>query len=364
MKGPLGRWQAETGDAYVVSLVRMVLGVLLLSSALREIDEFSRDAYFGDVFHLPIVPEALVPSPTVFVVLVALEVALALMVTIGRGARAALLGSSLLGLFLLLCDRTRYHNNRYALFLFAFLLAFAPCDRAFVFRRAPAPRNGPLWAQRLAQVQLAIIYLASGGSKLLDPDWRSGAVIGDRLARSTALAVSKGIPVEMMRFLSEAFVSSALSKLAIATELVLAVALFLPRTRFVALWWGVMFHLTIEVTSKVELFGWLSLSIYALFARPALRERTLIYDDRRASGLWMSRVVRALDWLLRFDVRRSGESTRGPAFVVVDRDGSAASGIEALARIARAIPVLFPLSVPLWVASASRRNLRPRPKTT
>jgi hypothetical protein len=36
-----------------------------------------------------------------------------------------------------------------------------------------------------------------------------------------------------------------------------------------------MFHVTIELTSKVELFGWLTLSTYAPFARPALCERTL-----------------------------------------------------------------------------------------
>ncbi len=204
MKDLLRRWQTETGDAYLVSLVRAILGVLLVLSALREIDELGRDAYFGDVFHLPIVPEALVPSRGVFAILVALELLLAVLVTIGRRARPALLGASLLGLFFLLCDRTRYHNNRYALFLFAFLLAFAPCDRAFVFRRrAAVDRNGPLWAQRLAQVQLSIIYVASGGSKLLDPDWRSGQVIGDRLARSTAVAVSKGVPVEVMRVLSD-----------------------------------------------------------------------------------------------------------------------------------------------------------------
>jgi hypothetical protein len=364
MNAWLRKWPTEVGDAYLVSLVRAIVGVLLLLSALREVGDFSTEGFFGDVFHLPIVPEGLVPSRGVFVGLVVLECALAAMVVLGRGARPALLASAFIGTFLLLCDRIRYHNNRYALFLFAFLLAFAPCDRAFVLgRRVSVDRQGPLFAQRLAQVQLSIIYIASGGSKLLDPDWRSGLVIGDRLARSTALAISKGVPVELMRWLSEPSVSSALSKLAIATELVLAFALFFPRTRFVALWWGVMFHLTIEVTSKVELFGWLSLSIYALFARPALYERTLLYDDTRASGRWVGRAVRALDWLARFDVRRQEGGGAGPAFVVALRDGSSASGIVGLAWIARAIPLLFPLSLPLFVVSATRRGPRLGTKT-
>lgn len=358
------KWQTEVGDAYVVSLVRAVLGVLLFLSALREMGDLASEGYFGDVFHLPILPEALVPSRAVFVALVALECVLSVLVTAGLGARPALLGSAAVGMFLLLCDRTRYHNNRYALLLFAFLLAFAPSDRAFVAgRRAAVGRQGPLFAQRLAQLQLSIIYVASGGSKLLDPDWRSGRVIGDRLAISTALAVSKGVPASLMRVLSAPAVSGALSKIAIATELSLAVLLFLPRTRFFALWWGLMFHFTIELTSKVELFGWLSLSIYALFARPTLRERTLLYDEARGSGRFAARAVRVLDWLKRFEIRHDATLCEGPAFVVVERDGSSATGIVAVARIARAIPLLFPLSVPLFVASSTLGRPRFRAKT-
>src|SRR5438045_192348 len=82
-----------------------------------------------------------------------------------RSPPPALFAHSLIGRVLLIFDRSHYHNNRYALFLFAFLLAFAPCDRAFTFgRRPPADRKGPLWAQRLATVQLAMIYIGSGGS--------------------------------------------------------------------------------------------------------------------------------------------------------------------------------------------------------
>jgi HTTM domain len=364
MSSLVRRWQNEVGDAYVVSLVRSILGAMLVLSALRDFNELD-PSYFGDVFHLPIVPEVLVPSRGAYVLLVAVELVLGVLVTFGRAARPALFGSALVGLFLLCCDRLHYHNNRYALLLFALLLSFAPCDRAFVLRRGrPAvDRQGPLWAQRLAQVQLALIYVASGGSKLLDPDWRSGLVIGDRLARSMALAQSKGVPIELMRFLSEPSVAGALSKLAISTELFLAVGLFVPRTRYFALWWGVMFHLTIEATSKVELFTWLTFAIYALFASPALRERTLFYDEGRPLGSFVAQTVRLLDWLVRFDVRPNKEATEGRAFVVVERDGSTFVGLGAVARIARAIPLLFPTSVPLWVAAAPRRAPRLGGKT-
>jgi hypothetical protein len=161
------------------------------------------------------------------------------------------------------------------------------------------------------------------------------------------MAVEKGVPEQLMSWLSLPAVASALSQLAIATELSLAVFLFLPRTRFFALWWGTMFHLTIELTSKVELFGWLTLTIYALFAVPKTRERVFLYDPARTAGRRLARLLRAIDWLQRFEVREGTDGLSGHAFAIIDRDRSVASGLLGLAQLARATPVLFPLSLPL-----------------
>ena len=346
----LRRWLLEEDDAYVVSLVRAVLGVLLLFSALREAPRIGRETYFADVFHLPMLPEALVPGRPLFTVLLVTQVGLAALVTVGWFARPSLLATAVIGLYLLGCDRLAYHNNRYALLLFALLIAFSPCDRAFVWRRrarTAEERRGPLWAARLAQVQMSIIYLASGGSKLLDPDWREGRVIGDRLIRSTSLAVAKGVPPAVMEVLADPVLSSALAKLAILTELFLAIALFGRRTRAFALWWGVMFHLTIEATSQVELFTWLSLAVYALFAAPTLRERAILYEPDHRWGRLLAGIVRRTDWLSRFEIRSDAAAVAGRGFLVIERDGSRAAGLLGCARIARAIPLLFPLSVPL-----------------
>jgi hypothetical protein len=345
-------WLTEEDDTYVVSLVRAILGVFLLFSALREAPRIGRAPYFGDVFHIPLLPDALVPGKSLFSFLLLAQVVLAVLVTIGKFARPSLLATAVIGLYLLGCDRLRYHNNRYALLLFSLVIAFSPCDRAFVWggpELSAEERKGPLWAARLAQVQLAIIYLASGGSKLLDADWRDGRVIGDRLMRATSLAVAKGVPPAVMETLAHPAFSSYLAKLAILTELFLALALFVRPTRVFALWWGVMFHLTIEVTSQVELFTWLSLAIYALFAVPTLGERAILYEPgHRWAGL-LARFARRADWLRRFDIRPDGAKAAGQGFVVIERDGSRAVGLLGYARIARALPLLFPLSIPLLV---------------
>jgi hypothetical protein len=281
-------------------------------------------------------------------------------VIVGYLPRQALLASALLGLYTLVCDRIGYHHNRWALDCFAFLLAFSPCDRAVVLvgpPSTPTSRTGLLWAQRLAQAQLSIIYLASGGSKLLDADWRNGVVIFERFARYGYQAIERGVPVWLVDAFSRSASTSALAKLAIATELFLAFGLWTKRTRVFALWWGTWFHLTIQITSQVETFTWLSLAIYGLFATPDRGARRLFFDPSRTKGAIFARIVAMLDWLGRFEIRAwepdaLSEKRTGHVLVVVRRDGSNATGVRALAMVARCVPLLFPLWAPLALAAS------------
>jgi vitamin K-dependent gamma-carboxylase-like protein len=356
MPGFVRRWQTELGDTYVLGLARVAFGLMLFWQALGWAKELSADGYFGDAFHVPILPESLVPSRLVYTALVATLLVLAALVTVGHRARGALLASALLGLYVLLSNRLEIHHNRYALLCFAGLLSFSPCDRSFVITGAPpgdGARVGPLWAQRLAEVQLSIIYLASGGSKLLDVDWRDGLVLGDRIARYGGQAVARGVPPAVVELLAQPLAASALAKAAIATELFLALGLWGKRTRVFALWWGVLFHITIELTSKVEQFTWISFAAYALFVTPDVHARKLFFDPSRPKGILYARVVGALDWLARFEVRPwTPDALKGHSIVVVRRDGSRATGVRALAMVARCVPLLFPLWGPLALVAS------------
>ena len=352
MRALLQRWRGEAGDTYVLGLVRALIGILLFWQALDAARTFTVIGYFGDALHLPFVPEAWVPSREGYIVLTATRLLLAVLVVVGHRARASLFMSALLGTSVLLFDRLQLHHNRYTLLCIAFLLSFAPCDRAFAITREAstvASRTGPLWAQRLAQLQLSIVYLASGGSKLVDSDWREGLVIGDRFLRHAGEAIARGVPASLVHVFSDPASTSALAKLAIGTELFLAFGLWSRRTRVVALWWGLMFHLTIELTSQVELFTWLTLACYALFATPDVRGRKVFFDKTRARGAAYAGVIKALDWLARFEVRpwEPDALKKGHVLVLVRRDGSRATGVRALAMVARCIPLLFPLWAPL-----------------
>jgi hypothetical protein len=338
------RWRDETGDTTALRAARAVLGVLLLDAALRAWRELS-SGYFGDAFHWPILSETLVASRSVYGAIVIAEVVFAAMAVLGLRARQALLGSALLGTYVLLCDRLQFHNNRWALACYSLLLSLTPCDRR-------DPREGPLWAARLAQVQVALIYVASGGSKLLDPDWRSGRVILERMVLYGHQAVAAGVPGALMDGLSQPGSAHALATLAIATELLLSVALWPRRTRAFALWWGTCFHLTIEATSRVESFTWLTLAMYALFATPDVRARQIVYDASRSSERLLARAIAQLDWLGRFALKPLSAAAPDAGLVVVGRDGTRASGLRAFAGIARCIPLLFPLWIPFAIVGS------------
>lgn len=268
MNATVRRWLDEEGDVSMLGLARVAFGVLLAANAVRALRELGR-GYFGDVFHWPLLLDALVPSRTVYAAIVAAQLLLALLVIAGRWrSREALCASAILGTYVLFCDRLQFHHNRWALFCQALLLSFAPCDRSF--RLGPRSRSataGPLWAARLAGLQLSIIYLASGGSKVLDADWRSGLVLLERFHLYASQAIAAGVPAGVMDALARPATASLLAKGAIATELFLAFGLWPMRTRLFALCWGTAFHLVIEATSRVEGFSLLMLASYLVFVR-------------------------------------------------------------------------------------------------
>jgi hypothetical protein len=182
-------------------------------------------------------------------------------------------------------------------------------------------------------------------------------VILERIRLYGHAAIDRGIPQAVVDYFADPDVASALAKLAIATELFLVVGLW-GRTRVFALWWGVWFHLTIEATSKVEGFTWLTLAVYLLFATPDVRARKLFYDSSRWRGRLIGRLASFSDWLMRFEVKAWAPDAvkNGHTVVVVRRDGTLATGVSAFAMIARATPIFFLLWAPLALAASFTRT--------
>ena len=323
----------QTGDTFLLSVTRVGFGLLLLNEAWLATDQFRRAGYFGGYFHQPFLPEALVPSAGIYQLVLAAQFAAAFLVVVGRGARPALLLAAGLLLYAMLCDRLWFHHYRHTMAAFATLLAFAPCDRHFVLGRAANAAVGPLWAQNAIKAQVSVMYLASGGSKLFDPDWRGGRMMLGMVRGFAPVMRQNHVPDAVLAVLQTPLGGSLLAKGAIGTELALAFLLWWPRTRKAAIWMGLVFHLLISQLTPVRLFTIEMLLVYLLFATPDAGARVVRYDPRRH---YFVHVIESLDWLRRFKLVVS----EGP-FVVVDRDGQEQRGLRALATVFGALPVTF-----------------------
>ncbi|MEI9939489.1 MAG: HTTM domain-containing protein [Pseudomonadota bacterium] len=350
------RFFAEERDARVLGLLRLAISALLFFNGLRLILDFSRSGYFGDYFHMPMIPEEWLPGRSGYQLLLGLQALACVSAFLGWWPREALLVASSLGLYFLTCDRLQYHNNRYALLLLGFLLAFVPCDRAFLFMRGRGhtlPREqriAPTFARRLFQIQVSLIYLGSTAGKLLDADWRSGQVLFLRFAKAPEYCALHGLtlPAWAIAILTAAWFASFAAKAAITSELFIALGIWLTQTRRLALWLGVAFHFWIEVTSNVELFSWVMTASYLAFVVPEARERRLEFVRGNPRAERLVRLVARLDWFARFErAPIASADAPGAAFYVTNREGRRASGVLGLAQLAEAIPLLFPLWLPL-----------------
>lgn len=347
----IARFFREERDVHLLGLLRVAFGVLLLAYTLRRAQELIDFGYFGDVFHLPLLPEYLVPSRSGFAVLLCLQALGAALAIIGVLSQGALLAAALSGLYAIFCDRLQYHNNRYELLLVALLVALTPCNRSFRLLGAPRPGTGPRWAARLVGAQISLVYLASSLGKLFDPDWRGGAVLHLRFSQGRHITEHL-LPEAIVAFVSRPWFAEVASLLAIGSELFLALGLWFARTRPAALWLGVMFHVGIEVSAHVELFSYTMLCGYLAFVTPELRERTVSWSTATRRGPGLAKLFQRLDLLARF---RHETHAEPELLRVHDRGGTAHRGLAALRELCRATPLLFPLWAPLALVSYRRK---------
>ena len=348
--GRLRALRDELGDTHVLALVRIGFGLLLGHEAWLATETFRRVGFFGNYFHQPMLPEALVTSIWLYRLILGAQWATAAAIIVGRHARPALLVAASLLLYTMLCDRLSFHHYKHTMLTFSTLLAFTPCDRHLVLGRRGDDEAAPMWAANVIKAQVSVMYLASGGSKLFDPEWRGGLQMRGMVRSFARLVEHRGMPDDWVLTLQHPVVSSWLAKGAIATELSLAIFLWWPKTRRMALWVGLLFHLTISLMTPVLLFTAEMLIIYLIFATPDRQARVLRYDPARSS---LAPVIKVFDWLGRYRLELSSNTI----LTVVDRDGTELEGIQAAACVFATIPILFVA----WPAVALLARLtRPR----
>lgn len=352
----------RTGSVRALAVLRMVLGAVTVVHLAPFLRDARNGIHYDDHFWEPYWSGIPKLPGEVWAVLLWVGVASAVLMACGVLTRLTTSVTFLVVAGNLLVSQTHFRHNRTFLTILLFGLALLPTGRVLSvdawwrrLRGRPAlPDQALLWPLYLLRTQVSLVYLASGISKLVDPDWLGGIVLWDRVVRYQYHLEPTPLPDWGIDFLTWRPLYLLVAPAAIAIELFVGLGLWSARTRLAALWLGIVFHLSIEVSASVEVFSLAAIGALAIWVTPSTRDRVL----RLPAGSPVAVVVRALDWFGRFRI----EPEPGPGdagFTVVDRDGSVLSGREAVGVVLTRLPLTFPFAAPVVAVGALRAPRTP-----
>jgi Vitamin K-dependent gamma-carboxylase len=342
-----------------LALLRIMAGAIALVHLWPFVADARAGLIYRDAFYEPYAawyPE--LPRP-LYVGLLALGVVAALAMSLGlrtRVATAATFGVVAYNLFL---STTHFHSNRAYLVIVLAALAIVPCGRELSVdawlrarRGLPAldPRS-PAWPLWLLRFEAAVVYGASGLSKLVDGDWFGGTVTWHRMVQVRDQIDASPLPSWAVSLLVDRSFHTVAAKVIVLTELFIAVGLWWRATRYAAVWVAVAFHIAIQLSASVQVFSFLGIAALVIWAAPSPRDRVVVFDPTAAGQRRLARAVGALDWLARF---RLVEGGRGGPLTLTDRDGTVSTGRAARVRVLSCLPVTAWFALPVLLLPAWR----------
>ncbi len=322
--------------------LRVAVGPLVLLHLMPFLDRAAAGVIYRDRFWLPYadwyphLPRALYVALLWSIVAAGFMVSVGLLTRIGAWYSA---GGVAYNLFL---SQTHFHHNRAFLLILLIAMAVLPVgttvslDRRWRTPVVLARGGGRRLALTVLRVEIALVYLASGFSKLIDPDWWGGTVTRLRIvAGQDRLG---GIPDAILEAVLEPGFHRWAAKGIVLTEIFIGAGLLWRRTRLGAIWMAILFHLAIEATADVQVFSIAALVALVVWVSPTSRDRSVTVPRR-----WQGALVRALDWTGRFVVIVAPGSS---GIAVTDRDGRRRRGGAAAWFAATRLPIAFPIAAP------------------
>jgi uncharacterized membrane protein YphA (DoxX/SURF4 family) len=342
----------EVGSLRAVALVRLAFGPIVVFHLWGFLTGAVDGRTYQDRFHEPFWSWVPHPPEPVYGIIIAVGVVAGAAMAIGLASRVATTTAFAVVAYNLALDQTAFQHNRAFLVMNLGLLAIQPTGLALSVdawrhrRRTGQPPSdlGLLWPMWLQRILLASVYLASAGSKLLDPDWRSGLVLWDRVVRFSHHIEALPQGDALAGLLTDRWVYWWFAPVVLATELFIGLGLWHRRTRLAAIWVAIAFHLSIEVTADVHTFSYAALAALAVWAVPRTRDRTVVVARPATAAR-----IEALDWLARFRVETA---EGGDGISLVDRDGTRWTGAAARRRVLLRLPLTFWPAAPAVVMSS------------
>jgi uncharacterized membrane protein YphA (DoxX/SURF4 family) len=341
-----------------LALLRVFAGLVVLLHLRPYLSDALDGHIYSDAFYEPYTAWYPDPPAGLYVGLLWLGAVAAVCMALGLLTRLATAATFAIVAYNLFLSTTHFHNNRAYLVIVLGLLAVGPCGRelsldAWIRRRRGLPpliTSAPAWPLWLLRFECAVVYGASGFSKLVDPDWFGGTVTWQRVTR--AQDQLDGFPDWLVSVLTERGFHTGAAKFVVLTELFIALGLWWRGSRYAAVWVAVVFHVSIEGSASVQVFSLLAIAVLLVWAVPSTRDRVLRFDPRVARERRLAALVRRLDWLARFRVEP------GTRLEVVDRDATTFGGAPAVAFALSRLPLTAWFALPVLLLPEVRRARR------
>jgi hypothetical protein len=261
-----------------LAVLRIAVGVITLVHLRPFLAAALRGDTYHDRFHHPYASWFPELGPGGYTAALVIGAIAAVAMSVGWTTRVASVTTFVVVAYNLLLSTTHVHNNRAYLFAVLAVLALAPAGRALSFdawrlrRRGIAPQSTmPAWPLWLLRFECALVYGASGVSKLLDPDWFGGTVTWGRVVVQEATVRSSVLPDWIVDVLADRSFHTLAAKGIVLTELFIAGGLWWRRTRRLAISTAVIFHVMIELSARVQIFSYLGIAVLVVWADPDLR---------------------------------------------------------------------------------------------
>lgn len=353
----ISRWVDGEGDLRHMELLRIAAGPLVVAHLWGFLSDAADGITYSDRFYLPYwswYPEL---PPVAYATLLWLAIPAAVLLSLGAATRYAAAYCALFVGYNLFLSRTHFGHNRAFLLVILAGLAFLPLGRSLsvdaVLRgRRDGSRQqvrGPLWPVALMRFEVVAMFLGSGLSKLIDPDWFGGLVTRLRVEQWSGNARSRGVPQWAIDLVAADGFHVVFAKLAVLTEIGIAIGLAYRLTRPAAMWAAFWFHVFIEAVASVQVFSFAAIAALVIWLTPSSERPLVIGGDSRAVRLLAS-IVQALDWTGRFRIIRQASAPVG-----VRLDESGPTGPEAVRIVLARLPVLFAFAAPLNLGGFARR---------
>ena len=356
------RFFDRAGSTRALALLRIALGIITLYHLVPFFWLATPERYFANGFYVPFFVSWPIFELAEYRVFLWVIAACASLMTLGVMTRFTTALTFALVTFNIMSNQLFFHHNRAFLMTQLFCMSIIPCGQvlsvdAFLAQRRGRPLTDsfPLWRLTLFRALVCTPYLASGFSKLVDPDWWGGVVMQQRVLIHGQKAVRAGVPQSVIDVIASDGFSSVWWKFVVASELFIGVGYWFKRTRLSAAFMALGFHFFIEVTSVVGVFSYLGVAAILVWVTPRTRDRDLLINPSTARGRRARKWARWLDWLARF---RVVERDNVDDVTVRDRDGTEYRGKPAMHFLATRLPILFPFQAPFrgWDVLRSRRE--------